>query len=108
MTASGQGGPLEGAAPDAFWESISAELAESASSTLKNLIAVIKSQAQKKKAIIMISVLMAAIALAPVGNEDNPLGVVNIPAAGVGSPPSEPNTCPPGKQKKTKREFLDL
>lgn len=111
MSASEDGGPLEGAASDAFWESIPAEIADNASSILKDLIAVIKSQAQKKKAIIIMGALMAAIALAPAANEDNPLGVVNIPAAGVGSPTSDDgdeDTCPPNKREKSQRKFVKL
>ncbi|KAI6090333.1 hypothetical protein F4821DRAFT_229091 [Hypoxylon rubiginosum] len=109
VSASEDGGPLEGAASDAFWESIPAEIADNASSILKDLIAVIKSQAQKKKAIIIMGALMAAIALAPAANEDNPLGVVNIPAAGVGSPTSDDgdeDTCPPNKREKSQRSPL--
>ncbi|KAI1758621.1 hypothetical protein GGR53DRAFT_528958 [Hypoxylon sp. FL1150] len=109
VSLSEDGGPLEGAASDAFWESIPADIAENASSVLKDAIAVIKSQAQKKKAIIIMGALMAAIALAPAANVDNPLGVVNIPAAGVGSPTSadeDEDTCPPNKRTKSQQSPL--
>ncbi|KAI1841011.1 hypothetical protein JX266_012792 [Neoarthrinium moseri] len=48
---------------------------------------------------------MVVIAIGMTGNGDNPLGAVNIPATGVGSPSTDgpnKNTCPPGTEKKNK------
>ncbi|KAI0836246.1 hypothetical protein F5Y06DRAFT_274599 [Hypoxylon sp. FL0890] len=103
-SASGEGGPLEGAASDAFWESIKAEVAENASSVLKDAIAVIKSQARKKKTLILVAVFLTATVLEGVNdNDDNSLAAINIPAAGVGSTTNEDkNTCPPEKRERTK------
>ncbi|KAI0116139.1 hypothetical protein F4776DRAFT_666462 [Hypoxylon sp. NC0597] len=103
-SASGEGGPLEGTASDAFWESITAEVAENASSVLKDAIAVIQSQARKKKTLILVAVFLTATVLEGAGdNDDNPLAAINIPAAGVGSTTNEDkNTCPPEKRERTK------
>lgn len=109
-SASGEGGPLEGAASDTFWESIEAEVAENASSVLKDAIAVIQSQARKKKTLILVAVFLTATVLEGVkDNDDNSLAAINIPAAGVGSTTNEDkNTCPPEKRKRTKSKSVEL
>lgn len=90
VKASGENGPLEAAGTDAFWETIAADVAANAPEYLASAIAVIKSQAQKKKALIILSAMIVGTKVA--GN----IAAVNIPKGGVGAPDkTDSNKCDP-------------
>ena len=91
MKASGADGPLEAAGTDAFWESIATDVAANAPAYLSAAIAVLKSQAQKKKALIILSTMITAKLY--VGT----IAAVKLPKAGVGEPDDDNNKCDPSK-----------
>lgn len=96
VKASGADGPLEAVATDTFWESITADVAKNAPEYLTSAISVLKSQAQKRKALIILSAII-------IGKEIvGPLAAVKIPSNGVGEPTTDDNTenknkCDPNK-----------
>lgn len=77
VQASGKDGPLE--AISDYVETIAVELAENAPVYLANAIAVLQSQAQKKKALLILAAMWAGIKVS------GGIAAVNIPAKGVGS-----------------------
>lgn len=95
VKASGTNGPLDAIGTDAFWESIAVSIAENAPEYLANAYAVLQSQAQKNKALIIIGAILAGVKLS------GPIAVVNIPAKGVGGSDSDSNDdsnkCDPSK-----------
>ncbi|KAI0972375.1 hypothetical protein F4678DRAFT_460596 [Xylaria arbuscula] len=81
VQASGDGGPLQSAATDEFWEAINVQVSQNAPEYLINAIAVLKSQAQKKKAQIILGAILVGYAA-----KTGPIAAVNIPVEGVGEP----------------------
>lgn len=92
MKASGADGPLEAAATDAFWESIATNVAANAPAYLESAIAVLKSQAQKKKTLIILSAFLGAKLYT------GPIAALKLPKVGVGEPDAPDNDkCDPSK-----------
>ncbi|KAL9108961.1 MAG: hypothetical protein Q9227_006357 [Pyrenula ochraceoflavens] len=90
---SGEDGLLDAMATDMFWKSIAVDVAANASKVLKNAIAVLKSQAQKKKALIMIAAIVAAPFI------KGALATLSLPKLGVGSKTKSDIKCDPNKEK---------
>lgn len=85
VKASGENGVLDAAGTDAFWETIAVDVAANAPEYLMNAVAVLKSQAQKKKALIILSAMIVGTKVA--GN----IAAVNLPKQGVGHSSSDSN-----------------
>ena len=85
VKASGEDGPLNAIMTDAFWDELGDLLAANAPEYLYNALAVLASQAQKNKALIILGSMMVATKLA------GPIAVLKIPQAGVGSPTNNDN-----------------
>lgn len=91
---SGESGPLEAAASDEVWESLAIKLSSEAPEIIANAIAVLKSQAQKKKALVMFAAILAVPAI------DFTLAAISVPADGVGAKPKTggDQKCDPNKK----------
>ncbi|KAI0513130.1 hypothetical protein F5B22DRAFT_612373 [Xylaria bambusicola] len=81
-------GPLKGAATDSWWELLEIDIAQHAPEYLASAVAVLKSQARKKKTLAIVSLFLTGWVA-----KHGPLAGVRVPPGGVGKPDEDKTKC---------------